>query len=255
MTFKILTLSDGFGDTTASPAWYPDYYKWPFILGLMTEKTEIINLSKYSAGNEYITNALRSNYKQADAVFVMWPTASRLDLMLTHENPIIKSQWEDIIKNDPVYHDNIKIIDETKWWLSGGSKQSSVLEYHERFISRPQHQLRAQIWMEYCHQLLQEKMHGFMLTYELSYIKNLNVPEDTWIWHEPFKGITDWRLKSRFRDLDLKINQPIPLIQFDFIKQFIMPKFDLPWRTDPEVDAIESMLLKKHNFFKDNSPT
>jgi len=32
---KLLTLADGFGDSAASPVWYPNFLKWPEIIKLM----------------------------------------------------------------------------------------------------------------------------------------------------------------------------------------------------------------------------
>ena len=88
---RLLTLSDGFGDTVHSPTWYRQFYKWPDIIKLMCKNIELVNLSRYGAGNEYIINALKQNYVSADFVIVQWALPARLDLVLDH-NPIAALQ-------------------------------------------------------------------------------------------------------------------------------------------------------------------
>ena len=58
---KLLTLADGYGDSIAVPAWYTKYWKWPEIIKLMTRHLELVNLSRYGAGNEFIVNQLKNN--------------------------------------------------------------------------------------------------------------------------------------------------------------------------------------------------
>ena len=44
-SLRLLTIADGFGDSRAVPAWYPDYIKWPEIIRWMTRDIELCNLS------------------------------------------------------------------------------------------------------------------------------------------------------------------------------------------------------------------
>ena len=94
-----------------------------------------------------------------------------------------------------------------------------------------------------------------MLTYESQYLQDVDVDSNTWIWHDAWKGMHDWRYHSRYQDLDLDLTQPIPLIHFDFIKCHIMPRFDLPWRSDNELATVEKMLLTHYNECKDKKPS
>lgn len=252
-TLKILALADGFGDSVACPTWYPEYHKWPAILKLMTKNVDIIDFCRYGAGNEYITSCLKHNYQRADIVFVQWAMPNRLDLMLAHERSML-DQWHDKINSDEVYKDNFQDIDQDRWWISSASTLDWVKDYHNRFISKKQHQNRSKIYIEYAHELLRSKKHGFLLTCDSGYLKNIDVDPDVWIWHEPWKGMHDWRYHSRYRHLDLGVVQPIPLIHLDFIQRFIMPKFDLPWRSEREIQAVESMLMRKYNQYKDQKP-
>lgn len=250
---KILTIADGFGDSMACPQWYPQYHKWPAILALMTKGTEIIDLCRYGAGNEYMVTCLRENHHRADVVFLQWAIPNRLDLMLAH-NPEISQQWRHQIDSDPVYNKNIQTTGDNQWWITSASTAPWVRDYHDRFVCKKQHQHRSRIWVEYAHNLLNSKTHGFLLTSDSPYLAGVSVDPATWIWHKPWHGMHDWRYHSQYRDLDLGVTQPIPLIHFDFIKTFIMPRFDLPWRKTREIDAVESMLLRKYNECKDFKP-
>ena len=64
----------------------------------------------------------------------------------------------------------------------------------------------------------------------------------------------EFRFESIYADLDLGLTQPIPLIHFDFIKQFIQPKFNLPWRNDRDIQAVENMLFKSYKESIKNKP-
>jgi len=250
---KLLTISDGFGDSECYPSWYPDYYKWPFILSLMTRNIELTNLSRYGAGNEFMVNLLREHHKSADVVLVQWTMPHRLDLMLAHSDDM-QSNWRSKIKQDPVYNKNFQYTDDAEWWLSSASDMDRVQQYHSEFISKKQHRARSKIWIEYAHQILGSQVHGFLLTYNSDYLKNVDVDNNTWVWHEPWKGMDNWRHISKYEHLDFGYIQPIPLIHFEFIKKFIMPKFDLPWRSEKEIKAVEQMLIRKYNQYIEQKP-
>ena len=70
-SINLLTLADGFGDSIACPSWYPEYTKWPEIIKLMTKGVNLINLSRYGAGNEYITHCLKENIKNKNPKTIM----------------------------------------------------------------------------------------------------------------------------------------------------------------------------------------
>lgn len=251
---NLLTIADGFGDSQAVPAWYPQYIKWPEIIKLMTKGVDLFNFSRYGAGNEYIIQCLRNNFTDKDAVLIQWAMPNRLDLTLSHDQEYTKF-WQEQIANDSVYNNNIVEVDQQKIWISSASKLDSVEEYHKKFIGLQQHQTRSQIYIEYATLLLQSVPHGFLLTTNSGYLKNCNINESNWCWHEPFCGMTEFRKHSKFAELDLGLVQPIPLIHFDFIRQFIQPKFDLPWRNEHEIQAVESMLYRKYTESITNRPT
>lgn len=238
---KLLTLSDGYGDSVAVPNWYPKYWKWPEIIQLMTRNVNLDNLSRYGAGNEFIVNQLKQHINAADVVIIQWAQPNRLDLVLDHADPAF---WQNIIDCDPTYNNNVLDCGEDKFWISSASKMPEVTHYHQRYITLKQHQLRSQIYIEYAKLLLEQHKidYRFMLVDNSEYLGI----EANWICHKPFKGMSDFKSKSKYQDLDLGMVQPIPLVAFDFIKQYIMPSIDLSWRNLREIDAVENMLYQHY---------
>ena len=238
---NLLTIADGYGDNYAAPLWYPKYWKWPKIIELMTKGVEINNCSRYGAGNEFIVNQLKQQIVAADKVLIQWAQPDRLDLVLAHKDPAF---WANVIASDTIYHNNIASCGTEKFWISSGSRTPAVRTYHQQYISAKQHQLRSQIYIEYAKLLLEQQglAYRFMLVDDSEY---LDVDAD-WIWHEPLKGMNDFKSKSKYYDLDLGIVQPIPLVAFDFIKQYVMPGIDLQWRSNNEINAVENMLHRHY---------
>lgn len=238
---RLLTLADGYGDSVAVPSWYPKYWKWPEIIKLMTKNVQLNNCSRYGAGNEFIINQLRENVNNADVVMIQWAQPNRLDLVLDHKN---SSYWDQIIANDPVYHNNVVNCGDIKFWISSASNAPAVREYHQKYICYKQHQIRSQIFVDYAKLMLEQRGidYRFMLVVNDEYLNT----DAKWICHEPFKGMHDFRHKSKYSELDLGVVQPIPLVMFDFIKQYIMPDIDLQWRNTREINAVENMLHRHY---------
>ena len=238
---RLLTLSDGYGDCHAYPQWYPKYWKWPKIIQLMTKGLELHNPSRYGAGNEFLVNQLTQYAAEADAVIIQWTQPRRLDLMLAHDDPVF---WHDIIASDPTYSNNVLDCGDNKFWLSSGSKTTAVKEYHQRYISVKQHQTRSQIYIEYAKLWLERQGidYRFMLVENSEYLKI----DANWVWHESFKGMNEFRHHSKYYDLELGIVQPIPLVAFDFIQQYIMPSINLPWRNSRDISGVENMLYRHY---------
>lgn len=238
---KLLTLADGYGDSIAVPLWYPKYWKWPKLIGLMTKGINVINLSRYGAGNEFIVNQLKQNISVADKVMIQWAQPNRLDLVLSHCDP---NYWKNVIASDQVYNNNVVECGINKFWISSGSTTQAVRDYHQRYITLEQHRLRSQIFVEYAKMLLEchNIDYRFMLVDNSEYLD----VDANWICHEPMKGMNDFKMKSNYADLDLGIVQPTPLVAFDFIKQFVMPSIDLNWRTEQEINAVENMLYRHY---------
>lgn len=247
---KLLTLADGFGDSAAYPLWYDGYYKWPELIQLMTKDVQLTNLSRYGAGNEFMVNALRKNYNQQDYVIVQWAMPDRLDLLLAHAE--YQDFWNNIIQQDKTYSKNV--VD--GYWISSNTQNTDVREYHKKYISLEQHRSRTQLFIDYAELLLQSKGidFKFMLTCDSQYLDQPGRNIDNWLWHSPWLGMDSFRTRSQYSDLDFGYRQPIPLIQFDYIQQYIIPNTTLPWRGSQELKAVESMLHRKYKQAIINKP-
>lgn len=242
---NLLTIADGFGDSAAVPPWYPDYIKWPEIIKLMTKNITVTNLSRYGAGNEYIIYCLKNNITDKQAVLLQWAVPKRLDLVLSHSEQM-QSYWQHQIAVDPVYSNNIVTVGNNKIWLSSATESTAVKEYHQKYIGKEQHRLRSLLYIDYAKLLLANIQHGFLLTQSSAYLEPAVNEFTHWHWHEKFQGMCEFRHVSEYADLDLGLVQPIPLIHFDFVRKFVQPRFDLPWRSSREISAIESMLFRKY---------
>jgi hypothetical protein len=252
-SIRLLTIADGFGDSQAIPAWYPDYIKWPEIIRLMTQGVNLCNLSRYGAGNEYIVQCLRNNLKTGDKVLVQWAQPNRLDLVLSHKDEHTKF-WNQQIADDPVYKNNIVNLGDDRVWITSASTALGVQEYHKKFISLRQHQMRSQLFVNYATLLLTHTQHGFLLTSTSEYLGETVKDVADWYWHSNFQGMSEFRHQSKYAELELGLVQPTPLVQFDFIRQFIQPRFELPWRSEREILAVEAMLYRKYQEAVKNKP-
>ena len=250
---KLLTIADGFGDSQAVPVWYPDYIKWPEIIRLMTRGVELHNLSRYGAGNEYIVQCLRNNLTDKDRVLIQWAMPNRLDLILSHTPEYAEFWWQQI-ENDPVYNNNVVQVGNNRVWISSASTATGVQEYHKKFIGLQQHQNRSQLFVDYATLLLEHIPHGFLLTKTSEYLRETVKDTANWLWHNRFQGMCEFRRQSKYAELELGLVQPIPLVQFDFIRQFIQPQFELPWRSERDLNAVEAMLYRKYQEAIKNKP-
>ena len=250
---NLLTLADGFGDSRAVPSWYPDYIKWPEIIKLMTRGITLHNLSRYGAGNEYILNCLRNNLADKQAVIVQWAVPNRLDLILSHDSEY-NDFWSQKISRDPIYNNNVVSCGNDSVWISSASTMPEIREYHTKFIGLRQHQLRSQYYIDYATLLLKDIPHGFMLTKTSNYLGETIHDHNNWFWNQPFQGMCEFRHNSKYSELELGITQPLPLVQFDFIRRFVQPKFNLSWRSEREIHAVENMLYRKYQEALKNKP-
>ena len=252
-SIKLLTIADGFGDNQAAPAWYPTYIKWPEIIRLMTRGVKLHNLSRYGAGNEYIVQCLRNNLTDKNTVLIQWARPNRLDLILSHNNEYTE-YWKEEIKNDTVYNNNVIDFGSDRIWITSASTTPGVQEYHKKFIGHRQHQIRSQLFIDYATLLLEHTPHGFLLSETSNYLKETVKDTENWLWHQEFQGMSEFRYQSKYAELDLGLWQPIPLVQFDFIRQFVQPRFDLPWRSEQDIIAVENMLYNKYQEAIRNKP-
>ena len=196
---NLLTIADGFGDSVAVPPWYPDFIKWPEIIQLMTKGVNLLNLSRYGAGNEYITHCLKNHITDRDLILVQWAKPERLDLVLSH-NDVFTNFWNNVIASDSMYHSNIVETALSKFWISSASKTEPVIEYHQKYISSNQHKLRSQIYIDYAKLLLDrcKIKHHFMLTQDSYYLRDNVDSSINWIWHSAWQGMDSFRRVSKY---------------------------------------------------------
>jgi hypothetical protein len=146
------------------------------------------------------------------------------------------------------------MLDQNRIWITSASTAPGVQEYHKKFISYQQHQIRSQLYVNYATLLLKNTQHGFLLTKTSHYLDQCVVNDSNWYWQERLQGMCEFRHQSKYADLELGLVQPIPLVQFDFIRQFIQPRFDLPWRSERDIQAVEAMLYRKYKESIKNRP-
>jgi hypothetical protein len=249
---KILIIGDGFADPAAAHLWYQDFYKWPTLINLMAKNIAITNMARYGAGNEYMSYCLQSQYQHYDLVLIQWSKAERLDLVLDHTQEHL-TFWQQTIAQDPVYQHNVVDLEGKKIWISSASKNQTVVEYHQKYITPTQHQMRSQLLVEHAMLMLEANNidYRFMLTYDAPYLSNINA---RWMCHKPLRGQHSFRSVSKHSQADIDYVQPIPLVSFDYIRKVIQPNLDLDWRSDCDLDALEVMLLKKHQLAMKQKP-
>jgi hypothetical protein len=177
----------------------------------------------------------------------------RLDLILSHDSEYANF-WSKKIASDPIYNNNVVSFGNDFVWLSSNSIVPEVHEYHTKFIGLRQHQLRSRFYIDYATLLLKDIPHGFMLTETSNYLSKITCDQSNWFWNQPFQGMCEFRYDSKYAELELGITQPLPLVQFDFIRRFIQPKFNLPWRSEREIRAVENMLYRKYQEALKNRP-
>ena len=149
---------------------------------------------------------------------------------------------------DPVYSENIVEINNDQYWLSSASTNPAVAQYHSTIALR-QHQIRSQNYVDYAHRLLQDTPYRFMLCEDSLYLRETDVSPNSWCWHDEYLGMTSFKKISRYYKEDAKADviQPISLVQFDFIRKYVQPCVDFPWRNEREILAVENMLYKKYH--------
>jgi hypothetical protein len=149
---------------------------------------------------------------------------------------------------------NIVQLGNDRVWITSASTADGVQEYHKKFISYQQSRIRSQLYVDYATLLLAHVRHGFLLTKTSEYLRETITDTVNWYWHDQLQGMCEFRHQSKYADLELGLVQPTPLVQFDFIRQFIQPSFDLPWRNERDIQAVETMLHRKYKEAIKNRP-
>ena len=217
---NVLTISDGNGVDT-------DFKKWPTLLQLLTLDTlKVNNRSVIGASNEMILLQLAEaiNTTTIDCAIIQWTTPVRFDV-------IVDDFWSRQAELDPVYHFNIVENSQHRWWVSSGSENQHIQEYHKKYISYPQAQLRSEANMLAASALLKSKNIPFVfcLAYKFEFSQPFSdaVASLPWAWHQPNLGLHEFRLTdSLHRSLDLNLAQPHSVIQLEWLHNIVAPHCD-----------------------------
>ena len=191
---KIFCLGDGFAHGHIWP-------EWPQILQALLPLHKIIPITGIGAGNEFLISGLLNQDISNSTVIFQWAYPNRFDKLLQDD------QWQDIIKNDPVYFFNVVEQDGYKWWLSSASVMSEVDRYHKFYVQRTQAQLR------FANQ--QKLIDTYAAHYNCNYIK-LSTSEQEIYSHQ-----------MRFADVRGNEVQPSPIVHYCYIDEVILPKLNL----------------------------
>ena len=216
MKKTLLLISDGNGVDN-------NFKKWPFYLSLLTLKTySVINRSVVGASNELIFMQLCEavNKNHIDCAIIQWTIPKRVDV-------IASEFWLEQASIDPVYHFSIVESNSQQWWVSSGSKNTYIQEYHNKYISSWQALQRTQAYIMAAAELLKSKNieFAFSLCYDYEFIdpnKKL-IEEYPWIQFNNHKGYSEYRMQSKYYKYDENLPQPHTLINLDWIDQVLKP--------------------------------
>jgi hypothetical protein len=238
MKKNLLVISDGNGVET-------DFEKWPRLLGiLLSQNFNIINRSQIGASNEFIllqlAEALEHNH--IDHAIIQWTTAQRLDLL-------IDDFWHEQRKQDPKYSFNTATSNGQDWWITSGSHNSYIREYHTRYIKPWQADQRTYSTMLSGAKLLESKNidYKFSLCYDFEFKGNFDgtLRSLPWIWHKPNKGITDFVNVSQYKSYDQGLSNVHPLVALDWINNVLRSQCDFVDYSDKTFYNLVTAIEKK----------
>jgi hypothetical protein len=214
---KIFTFGDGYATGHIWP-------EWPQILAALLPNYEIINTAGIGAGNEFILNAVLAQAESdPDGIFIVqWGWPHRFDKLL--EN----LQWDSIIQSDQIYNKNIVELAGNKWWLSSRSISEDIVRYHNFYIESKQSDLRTRNYMLLLKNYFENRQikHFFMLGSAPKH-QNDELYSRQWVWHEPWKGMFEFSMESRFKEIRQNQVQPSPPVHLAWVEDILLPKLGI----------------------------
>jgi len=217
MSKTLLTISDGNGLSIAN------FTKWPKLLQALTlDSLQILNKSIPGASNEFILMQLAETLKNEtiDCAIIQWTVPQRVDVILT-------DFWNDQANDDSVYHSNIFNSDNNQWWITSHSDNKYIREYHDRYIGDYHSAQRSQFYILAAAELLKNKQIPFVfcLAYQFDFVGSTkeDIESLPWVWHEPNKGLSEFRSSSQFYKLDQGLVNPHSAIQLDWVNAVLKP--------------------------------
>jgi len=215
---KILCVGDGFGKGHVWPM-------WPQILSKVVDDIEVDNLCEIGAGNEFISQCVtdaceRKNY---DLVLVQWTMSNRLDLINNKQNNIAKMIVKDSTYNTK--YSNVRLNDRS-WWLSSATQLELVRDYHEKCISKEQHELRSINYVKLVDLYLKNKKipFTFFSSYNLDFVSLSESSSIDWSkWCDAGKiGMHEYGIKhlSNYKSTE---QQPCSMVHLDYLEKVVCP--------------------------------
>lgn len=186
---KIFTFGDGYATGHIWP-------EWPQILEAALPDYQHVNCAAVGAGAEWLVDQFVQqilNMAGATVIF-QWPQADRFDKLIEDES------WQTVADADPVYAFN----QHNSWWLSSASQQPPVLEYHQQFVQRHQHENRLKNYQI----LVEHTLKNLGCTY-----LSISTADQMQFANEP-----------RFADVRQDHVQPSPPVHLAYVNDVILPQ-------------------------------
>jgi len=221
-TNNIYTFGDGFAVGHLWP-------EWPQILQVILYNYKVINTAGIGAGNEFIfSNLVSSMSKDPNATYVVqWAMPDRFDKLIEDNS------WDQTIKFDSTYSDNIALTNDQSWWLSSASDSDVIKQYHNFYVQSKQSELRSFNYIWSAGQLLKNKSHCFFGTYDFNYMsyyqKSLCL-DFNWAFWKPWFGMQRYSISKYFRDTPQprhNEHQPSPIVHLEWLKRYVLPKINV----------------------------
>jgi hypothetical protein len=241
---NLLVISDGNG-VDGSDSVKGDTVRWPRYLKLLSPSLNIINKSVVGGGNEIMFMQLAQviNQNNIDYAIIQWSVPRRLDI-------VANEFWLHQAEIDPTYSFNIVNAGGEDWWVTSNSFNKYVKEYHNNYIGYWQAAQRSQSYMLAAAHLLEKHniKYKFSLCYQFDFIYPLkdSMSNLNWVWHESYKGISEYRHTSQYAYLDAGTPRPHTLIHLDWIDKVLAPACDFIDYDSKRYYNMEQFILKKY---------
>ena len=208
-----------FGDGYAHGHIWPE---WPQILRALLPDYQTSTHTGIGSGNEYLITLLLDlgNKIDGQTVIFQWAQTGRFDKLIED------TDWLERAKNDPVYHFNFYDSPHGTWWLSSGSQDTKIQEYHNFFVQAEQDALR----------LANQKtlVENYLKQHNCKYLFVSTDAQELFCSTHAFK---------EFRGNEV---QPAPLLHLCYVKEVLLPGMDIT--VSPErMDRLET-LIKQHSW-------
>lgn len=223
-----------FGDGFATGHIWPE---WPQMLQAILYDCTIKNHSGIGAGNEFIfSNLVGALTKDPLATYIVqWAQPDRFDKLIED------TSWDNIIKNDQIYRDNVIEVGTKRWWPSSASSNLDIRTYHNFYVQSEQAKLRSFNYIWAGGQCLKNAQHCFFGTYDFGYLtdEQRQCLDFNWAFWRPWKGLENYSHSAEFDTTRLDEIQPSPIVHFEWVINYVLPKINV------DIDTVWLDILKQ----------